>query len=492
MKIEKLTIVGGGTSGWLAAAYLSHNIPQLHITVIDKAIGESVGVGEGTLLSLGPFLDECGFEFDDWFYKIDATYKSAILFKNWLHQEHDVWHPFNKLNTKIDSKFRLQDFWSQNQDLDYKVYASGFYETSVKYNSVDVEQSAGSYAFHVDCGKLVSYIQSKLKNKIQFIKSDVVNIETDQTGNINKLHLDNGQEIVSDLYIDCTGWKGLLKKPNKRVDLSDRLFCNTAVAGHVPYKDRDNELNPYVISEAVDHGWIWNIPVHSRIGSGLVFNRDITPIEEAKEYFCTYWDNRISSDNLKVLDWTPYYIEDMWSGNVVKIGLSAGFIEPLESTGVALITFGVAQLNNALQSQLVTDNNIDYFNLQMKIVFEDCVDFVSMHYHKNQRDTDFWRWVKSRVKISNKMQHYIDFLKDPNTVIPVGGQYNSVFVGANWSLWLIQMGYDVAERITGCDKDTAREIVLNHYFEIEKFRHLRARHHAKEIDRIHFMKQNGN
>lgn len=489
MQIKNITIVGGGTAGWLTAAFISHNIPQLEITVIDKSIGDSVGVGEGTLLSLGPFLSECGFEFSEWFFNIDATYKSAIMFKNWLAEGKDIWHPFNKANTKFDEKFRLQDLWSQNQDLDYKIYASGFYETSVKYNSVDLE-NMDSYAFHVDCGKLVNFIQTKLKNKIKFIKSDVTDIIYNDDNTIKNLKLINGEIIKSDLYVDCTGWKGLLRVPEKKVNLTDRLFCNTAVAGHIPYEDRNSELKPYVISEAVDHGWVWNIPVHSRIGSGLVFNRDVTTIDEAKNYFCKYWNNRITPDKLKVLDWTPYYIEDMWQGNVVKIGLSAGFIEPLESTGVALITFGAAQLNNALQSQFVSKDNTDYFNLQMKIVFEDCVDFVSMHYHKNQRNTKFWNWVNSKSVISNKMQHYLDLLKDPRSVIPVGGQYNSVFVGANWSSWLIQMGYSVAERLTGRSGEEARELIIDHYNKREKFRYLGSRQHYAEIDRIHYMEKN--
>lgn len=489
MQIKDLTIVGGGTAGWLTAAFISHNIPQLQITVVDKSIGDPVGVGEGTLLSLGPFLNECGFEFNEWFYNIDATYKSAIMFKNWLGEGKDIWHPFNKLTTKFDEKFRLQDLWSQNQDLDYKVYASGFYETSVKYNAVDIEH-IDSYAFHVDCGKLVKFIQTKLQNKVRFIKSDVVDIVYDTEDIIKHLKLADGQIVESDLYVDCTGWKGLLRTPKKKIDLSDRLFCNTAVAGHVPYEDRPNELRPYVISEAVDHGWIWDIPVHSRIGSGLVFNRDITDIDEAKRYFCNYWNNRITPDKLKVLDWSPYYIQDMWKGNIVKIGLSAGFIEPLESTGVGLITFGAAQLNNALQSQLVTEDNVNYFNLQMKIVFEDCVDFVSMHYHKNQRKTKFWNWVNSRIKVSDKMKHYLELLSNPDTVIPVGGQYNSVFVGANWSLWLAQMGYPVAERHTGRSNEESRELLIDHYNKREKFRYLGSRHHSTEIDRIHYMEKN--
>jgi tryptophan halogenase len=329
----------------------------------------------------------------------------------------------------------------------------------------------------------VQFIQQKLKNKVKLIKSEVIDIAYDNE-NISSLTLKNNKIISADLFVDCTGFKGMLKKSSKRVNLEGRLFCNTAIAGHIPYKDRNNELQPYVISEAVDHGWIWNIPVSSRIGSGLVFNRDITDIEEAKEYFVNYWDNRISKEDCKVLDWTPFYNEDMWSGNIVSIGLSAGFIEPLESTGIALITCGVAYLSNTMRTQYYAKEDVDFFNLQMKIMFEDCVDFVSMHYADNDRDTKFWSYVKKTFTPSKKMLHFINQLADPSVKIPHSGKFNFVFDGVNWAIWLIQMGVPVAARKTMYNKDQAEEIVLENYLKNEKYRYVWSRHHASEIDRL--------
>jgi tryptophan halogenase len=482
MKVDNIVIVGGGTSGWLAAAYLHNNHPDIEITVIDKEVGTPVGVGEGTLLQIGPFLSECGFEFSEWFPAVDATYKSAILFANWQGEGKDVWHPFYKGNRAIDPQTNLYDLWSQTQELDFKKIAMAYYDSSVLHNSVDAN-NLKHYGYHIDCSKLVQFIQQKLKNKVKLIKSDVVDILYNNES-ITSLTLKNNETISADIFVDCTGFKGILKKTNKRINLEGRLFCNTAIAGHIPYKDRDDELHPYVISEAVDHGWIWNIPVSSRIGSGLVFNRNITDIEEAKEYFVNYWDHRITKENCKVIDWTPFYNEDMWSGNIVSVGLSAGFIEPLESTGIALITSGVTQLSNAMRTQYYTNDDVDFFNLQMKIMFEDCVDFVSMHYANNNRDTKFWSYVKNTWTPSEKMSHYLDKLADPSVKIPNAGKFHSVFDGVNWAVWLIQMGFSVASRNTNYNKHEAENILTDNYLKNEKHRHVWSRHHASEIDRL--------
>jgi tryptophan halogenase len=481
MKVDSIIIVGGGTSGWLTAAYLCNNHPDVEITVVDKEVGTPVGVGEGTLLQIGPFLSECGFEFSEWFPAVDATYKSAILFANWQGKGKDVWHPFYKGNRAIDPQTKLYDLWSQAQELDFKKIAMAYYDSSVLHNSVDAN-NLKHYGYHIDCSKLVEFIQQKLKNKIKLIKSDVVDILYNDES-ISSLKLKNSETVSADLFVDCTGFKGLLKKSNKRINLQGRLFCNTAIAAHIPYKDRDNELHPYVISEAVDHGWIWNIPVSSRIGSGLVFDRNITNIEEAKEYFVNYWDHRISKEHCKVIDWTPFYNEDMWYGNIVSVGLSAGFIEPLESTGIALITSGVTQLSNAIRTQYYTTDDVDFFNLQMKIYFENSIDFVSMHYAISHRDSKFWNWVKDDWKPSTQFEWYKEKLLDPTTPIPSAGKFSHVFIGSNWTTWMVQLGYPVAKRDTTISDSNSEKMLSMLYNKYEKHRHVWSRDHSVEIDR---------
>lgn len=482
MIVKKIVIVGGGTSGWLSAALLLNHIKGAQITIIDKEVGTPVGVGEGTLINFADFLIDCGFPISDWFSKIDATYKSGILFPGWNGEGKEVWHPFFKGSTNLIKNISVTDVWTNHQDLDYKKYALGFYESSVHHKSVDTERLE-LYAYHVDCSKLVQYVKSKILSSIRYIQSDVVSIDRNSNG-IQQLHLKNNSTIDADLYIDCTGFKHLLNDTPVRVNLQNRLFCDTALAAHVPYENREKELNPYVISEQVDHGWVWNIPVKHRIGSGLVFNRSITDIDEAKKYFVKYWNNRIKEENLKLIDWTPYYNKNQWNNNTVAIGLSAGFIEPLESTGITLIMAGISKLRDLIIDNQYSQREIDFFNLQMEIYFEDCIDFVSMHYSKPYKNTKFWNWVKDTWVPSERLIHYQNELKTENIPVPANGKFANIFGGSNWSCWLIQMQSQIAERRLPLNKNDSRLLLEEYYNKFEKYRHVWSRRHCDEIDRI--------
>lgn len=491
MKVKTLTIVGGGTAGWLAAAYLSHRQPHIDITLIDKEVPEPIGVGEATLLTFRPFLEEAGIPIEDWFIEFDSAYKSGILFTNWQTPGEDIWHPFYKGNDQIDNQWKLFDLYTNAQDLEFKKYLLAFYENSVYHNSVDMTDIE-KYAVHVDCGKVVKYLKNYLKNKIKFIDSEVTSIDYNEKNGINYLILNNGKKIKSDLFVDCTGFKQVLRNNDcKRVDLSDRLFVNTAIAGHVNYIDRDNELTPYVKCDAVDHGWVWKIPIQNRIGSGMLFNRNITDVDTAKDYFVNYWDNRIDKENLKVINWDPYYNEDQWHENIVSVGLSAGFIEPLESSGVALMTYAIGQLNGILNENYYTSTEIDYFNIQMKICFENCVNFVAMHYTENSRTSPFWEYVKEKFSPSDEMLSYLEDFKDPNNTLPYSAKYNTMFGGPNWTIFLIQLGYELNRKNLPITPDEAKEIIITNYIKYEKYRHLDGHHHSTELDRLREIKKYG-
>lgn len=454
--INNIVIVGGGTSGWLSAASIVHKIKNVKVTLIDKELTDSVGVGEATLIRFGEFLEEyCGFKREDWFLKLETAMKAGILFPEWGTSDNLVWHPFSFPN--VEGDIPVCDIWSNAQEFSPMNSLLPLYDISLQ-NSIELDD-LGSYAYHINCKKLVEFIKEKIENKITTINSEVVDIIRDNCNNIKTLKLKNGIEVHGDLFLDCTGFKSILKNKRERVDLSDRLFCDTAIAAHVPYIDRKDELHPYVISHAVDHGWVWNIPLQTRIGTGLVFNRSITDIDDAKEYFVKYWENRIDINSLKVIDWTPYYDKNIWENNVVSIGLSAGFIEPLESTGVALICAGIIELIIFVQSKYYDSHDIDLYNSYMKGLFEQCIDYVNMHYSVTDKDTPFWNYVKTNFKMSNLQKFYLQNMdsEDPSIMDSKPG----IFGGTNWIYWLIQLGYKIKEK-TFISKDESRRLLINY------------------------------
>ena len=482
-RVNHVAIVGGGTSAWLAAAYLSHKIPHLKITIVDKEVGTPVGVGEGTLLSFDKVMGNAGFEFNEWFPEIDATAKSGILFPSWGKNKEAVWHPFLFAEFPLQ-KTTLHNIWSKNQEYDFRKYATSYYDVSLDHDAVDTTALDG-YAFHIDAGKLVKFIQKKLEHRFQVhsIKSDVVDVIKDSdTHNVTKLILKNGDEISADLYIDCTGFKALLQHAPQRVNLEGRLFCDTAIAGHVPYEDIDKELHPYVISEQVEHGWVWNIPVQSRIGSGLVFSRKMLDPEDAKDFFVNYWNGRVKKENLKVIDWTPFYNENIWHENVCSIGLSAGFIEPLESTGIALIIAGIEQLAFAIEPRGYTETHRQAYNLIMKGYFEDAIDFVSMHYENVERDEPFWKWVKETWIKSDRQTHLEEQMSRSDTIQPISG-FGYMFCASNWVCWLAQLGKPMGLANDGLTKEQALDAMLK-WRGFEETRHTRAIPHQEYIARI--------
>lgn len=481
--VNRITIVGGGTSGWLSAAFLLNRIHKhAEIVLVNKEDEKTVGVGEATVLSFKQFMYQCGFSPEEWISAIDATFKCGILFTDWQKEGTDLWHPFAFPEfSNFDTN--LLNLWTNVQSKPFHTHGCALYNPGVTDNKVD-PTNIGTYAYHVDCGKLVEFIKSKIIHRITYVPCGVQKVNRNSRDGVDSIILDSGEELQSDLYVDCTGWKRLLGSKPDTVNCRDRLFCDTAVAGHIPYENIEDEMTPYTKCCAVDHGWIWKIPTQTRIGSGLVFNREITDPEEAKDYFVKHWNNRVDRDSLKILDWTPFYHNNFWQDNVVCVGLSAGFIEPLESTGVALICAGIIELAEAFKGNTYNDLDVQVYNLKMKCFFEGCVDFVNMHYSHNKRETGkFWKFVQKTFQFTKAQEFYEHEVKNNPYTLPTNGDY--MFTGENWSVFLCQMLDIIEPKNCGLSPHQTEQLV-NQFYENEIKKHISSTAHYEFVKQCLF------
>tara|TARA_B100001094_G_scaffold201318_1_gene195312 strand:- start:457 stop:1932 length:1476 start_codon:yes stop_codon:yes gene_type:complete len=439
--IKNIVIVGGGTSGWIAAKSISQGVPFAKVTLIDKEISKPIGVGEATLLNFKLFLKNyCNYsvdEIDQCLSYCESVQKKGILYPDWGCDGNQIWHPFHfagMIPNGVDVPL-LIDAWSLQDKIGI---------TEIMPNlSTDV------YAEHINALKLVEYLKNDLitddsQYRINFIQSEVKDIERDDNG-ISSLILENGNIITADLFIDCTGFKGILKDKKDRIDLTDRLYVDTAVVCPVNYIDIEKELHTYTVAQAVDCGWIWKTPLQSRIGTGLVFNKSITNITDAKDYFCQHWNNRIQPEDTRVIDWSPYYDINQWDKNVVSIGLSAGFIEPLESTSIELILRGLMGLIDIINSRWYNDKCINSFNNYMISLYESSIDFVNMHYSLSTKDTPFWNYVRDNYKSSDILEMYKSNLDSSEPSIQKAPTEHFIG-GGNWTHWMVQLGYPLAKK----------------------------------------------
>ena len=464
--VKNIIIVGGGTAGWMTAAWTVRRAAAFHharVTLIDKEVPERIGVGEANLLNFNKFMAFCGFsDPTEWMDAVDATYKGGIFYPNWGKDGKLIFHPFGQFHfctTASDgSPFTLPygDVLVTNPDIDYP--SSLYFYPSLEQDRVEIKELKG-YSEQLDCGKYVEFLMKHIKGSegFTYINSEVDNINWEGE-NITSLDLSNGDTVGGDIFIDCTGFKRLLSENKEIIDFSDRLFVNTAVAGRLEYINKKEELHPYTTATATDHGWIWNTPLTTRIGSGLCFNRHITDPEDAKDHFVEFWDNRIKKEDLRVINWDPCRVDKFWKGNVINIGLSGGFIEPLESTGIGLIISGIELLEDTLVGGCYDWMDLKQYNIKLINEYESAVDFISMHYDYSHIQSPFWDHVRKTFKKSGFQKMMESSIRDPEyptyKVLRHG-----FFGGHNWAIWLHQLMDDIPAKTYFDNRLWRRELI---------------------------------
>ena len=458
-KVNKIVIVGGGSAGWLTCAYALNNLPNTQITLIESPNIPTVGVGEATILGFDHFLDECGIPKELWTKACDATIKLGTYFPNWRDDGVNIWQPFY-FPIEKSSKDNFVDFVDLCRDGNVKMKDfeqwTAWYDVSVVDKKVAGNTTAlggdAHVGYHLDAIKLANFLSEYCNKKYPRLRHIKANIDTPTIidGKVAHLTLDNGDMITGDFFVDCTGFKRLLSNAlgdSKWIDRSHMLFTNAAVASQINYATEHEPQVPYVTAQACDHGWIWKTPVKDRIGSGLCYNSEITTKQEAEDYFVQHWgEDRLRTGNFNHVPFKPEYNANNWRGNCFSVGLASGFIEPLESTGLALLIIGSAGLK-CMSKGGYTHEDIDNFNFDMSNVYEDSMNFVALHYFNNKRQSKFWKHVDQHFEETEKMET-IATNYARNYTPTVDEQFfprnTEIFQDINWKLWLNTVGIKTA------------------------------------------------
>ncbi|MCZ8529357.1 tryptophan halogenase family protein [Alteromonas sp. PRIM-21] len=435
--INRVVIAGGGTAGWLAASLLKKLLGQaIEITLVEsEAIGK-VGVGEATIPPIRLVNQVLGIDEAQFIHDTKATVKLAIRFENWKTKGECYYHTFGAPGRSMAFchfhhywvKARQQglknDLW--DYDLNYLAAEAGkFAQINAKDPVLELP-----FAYHFDASLYAQYLR-KLSEQMGVVRVEgkIARVQRcNDSGYIQALHLESGEVIDGDLFIDCTGFKGLLIEGALGAgydDWSHLLPCDSALA--VP-SERHEKTAPYTRSIAHDAGWQWRIPLQHRNGNGHVYSSRYISDDQACDTLLSNLDTKPLSDP-KLIKFTTGRRRKQWYKNVVAVGLSSGFLEPLESTSIHLIQSAIVRLIQLFPHNGVTKSLIDEYNKQSELEFEQIRDFLVLHYVVNERtDSAFFNDMRN-ITLPDSLAHKIELFKE-NGVLQ--REQNDLFLESSW------------------------------------------------------------
>lgn len=452
--IRKIAIVGGGTAGWMSAAALSHATrgKTCEIALIESADIGIVGVGEATIPPIINFIKHLGIDETEFIQATQGSIKLGIKFQDWYRQDHSFWHPFGDIGVTIDDKLFFP-YWLKARQLGdttpYTAYspaavmgdANRFYPP---YKAAkDSFLAAASYAYHFDAALVARFMRRYAEARgVKRIEDNVIDVALRENGFIDKLTLEKHPAVEADLYLDCTGFRALLIGKILQVpydDWIDYLPCDRAVA--MPTANT-GQLPPYTLSTAKNAGWVWRIPLQHRTGNGYVYcSRYCDDDEAVKTLHASVQGEPLAEPRL--LRFTTGRRKEMWNKNCVAIGLSAGFLEPLESTAIQLILKGVRSLIELFPDKAFEAPLVREYNRLMNRDYENIRDFIVLHYCTTQRDdTAFWRWCREQMRIPESLQEKIDLFKSRGCL-----QWNPTDLFREPSWYSVFLGMGIEPRV---------------------------------------------
>lgn len=405
--IRNIVIVGGGSAGWMTAAALSSLLPAsaVQITLVESEQIGTVGVGEATIPDVINFNALLGIPEQEFLKATNGTFKLGIEFKNWGQVGDSYFHPFGSHGVDMNG-IDFHQYWLRYRDQNDSSVIEDFSLCSVsakhdKFVLPDQDPrsvlSQIRYAYHFDATAYAKYLRSYAEQRgVRRIEGKVVKVHQHaESGFITGVDLENGQSLAGDMFFDCSGFRALLMRQTLDVEFKDWahwLPCDTA---QTVACERTGPLLPYTISTAKSAGWQWRIPTQHRTGNGHIYSSQYITDEEAIESLLSDLDGAALGEPRKIKFRTGH-IEKFWDKNCVAIGLSGGFLEPLESTSLFLIQEGISKFISLFPNADMPEAVSQEYNRQLTKKFEQVRDFIILHYKATQRsDSEFWTYCRT-------------------------------------------------------------------------------------------------
>ena len=428
--VRRVVIVGGGTAGWMAALTLARSLISrgVAITLLESPTVGIIGVGEGSTPWLRGFFDSLGIEEAEWMPACDATYKCGITFDEWSTKPgfESYFHPFASMLDNLTMTQFVHNVDARVRGADLETHPERFFIAARlaarKLAPKPVENFPFDiwHGYHFDAALLGQFLQSKaLERGVRYQVCHVTHATVDEQGNITAVHTREGEAISADLFVDCSGFAGLLidqalKTPFVR--FASNLYNDAAVAIPSPMGE---SIPSETVSTALKHGWAWKIPLTSRYGNGYVYSSRYCSAEQA-EFELRERLGLLEADTpARHLKMKVGRVTRHWNGNCVAVGLSQGFIEPLEATALLFVQQTAASLVEYLERGDLSEAAHERFNQQVNEHFEGTRDYIVTHYKTSTRlDTEYWRDNAANLNISEPLKQLYSLWMSGKSIAP--------------------------------------------------------------------------
>ena len=461
--VKKIVIVGGGTAGWLTAGVIASHYETdselgLEIELVESPDVATIGVGEGTWPSMRTTLQKMGISETDFMRECEVSLKQGSRFDNWVTGDTDYYyHPFSMPQSFAETD--LARPWQMVRDkisfADAVCQQSTVCDRGLAPKQISTPEYAFNlnYGYHLDAGKFAAFLQKHCVEKlgIKHTLDHVINVNARPNGDIESLSTKYSGDISGDLFVDCTGFAALLigehyKVPFKSV--SDVLYNDSALAVQVPYADEADPIASYTLSTAQSAGWIWNIGLPTRRGVGHVYSSRYISDENAERELRSYVQALVGRQktealSVKKISFKPGYREEFWHRNCVAVGLSAGFVEPLEASALVLVEYSAKMIAEQLpQNRDVMAISAKRFNQKFTYHWGRIIDFLKLHYLLNQQnDNAYWQDNRNIDSVPSSLQELLTLWRHQPPWLEDAPQFDELFSSASFQYVIYGMGF---------------------------------------------------